>query len=360
MTKETRHQQQTQRWRDELQSLLGSSTTPDGTDIEKLEHQVCFNLARIIKLAHDKPPKALWNVGGLLHGVHYSRPVIKSIWETLAQKQTTVALTTATSMRESVPKGAQGTQSARAARYSRRNQPVAGDTGPESFTPASASIAESSMDPGSRQDQPNSQQLSKSDTEDIMAQSTVDGFSDQAQTSLCNRGMAFTYIKDTELLKPGKKLHGRLILNILRRAAHLNPFQYVVLDPTVSSGIQNHKPIPRDVQEQMASSGKCTIIAPIHLADRHHWVLLRFDRLNDAVHVYDSLAPTGVDGQVRAFILLLITTLEMHDTVPTIHSCHCPLQADEGDSGMAVIVNALNFMTGDGRLGVHSNKNYTL
>ncbi|CAI0650316.1 unnamed protein product [Colletotrichum noveboracense] len=85
----------------------------------------------------------------------------------------------------------------------------------------------------------------------------------------------------------------------------------------------------------MASSGRCSIIAPIHLADKQHWVLLRFDRRNDVVHVYDSLSPTGIDGQVRAFILLLITTLVMHDPVPTIHSCHCPLQAAEEDSGIA-------------------------
>ncbi|KAJ5016780.1 hypothetical protein K4K57_010665 [Colletotrichum sp. SAR 10_99] len=292
MTKKAQElrRRETRRWRDELQSLLGSSTTPDGNDIESLQREVCHTLVRIIKNAHDKPPESLWHVGGPLHGIHYRRSVIRSIWETLARKPTAVALTTATSMREMVPGDVQGTQSARAA----------------------------------------------------------------------SRGVAFTYFNDTGLLKPGKSLHGSLILSIIRRAAHLNPFQYVILDPAVSSGIQNHKPIPRDVQEQMASSGRCSIIAPIHLADKQHWVILRFDRRNDVVHVYDSLSPTGVDGQVRAFILLLITTLAMHDPVPTIHNCHCPLQADEGDSGIAVIVNALNIMTGNGRLGVDSNKNYTL
>ncbi|KAJ3960300.1 hypothetical protein N0V92_003038 [Colletotrichum tropicale] len=363
MTKKAQElrRRETRRWRDELQSLLGSNTTPDGNDIESLQREVCHTLVRIIKNAHDKPPESLWDVGGPLHGIHYRRSVIRSIWETLARKRTAVALTTATSMREMVPGDVQGTQSARAARYSRRNQSVAGDTGSRSSMPSPSSITESSIaPPGSHQDQPNNQQLSKSDLENIMTQRTVDGPPDQAQTSQCSRGVAFTYINDTELLKHGKSLHGSLILSILRRAAHLNPFQYVILDPAVSSGIQNHKPIPRDVQEQMASSGRCSIIAPIYLADKQHWVLLRFDRRNDVVHVYDSLSPTGIDGQVRAFILLLITTLAMHDPVPTIHSCHCPLQADEGDSGIAVIVNALNIMTGNGRLGVDSNKNYTL
>ncbi|KAF3802759.1 hypothetical protein GCG54_00013993 [Colletotrichum gloeosporioides] len=362
MTKEAQetHRRETQRWRDELQSLLGSNTTPDGMNIENLQREVCHTLVRIIKNSHEKPPESLWDVGGPLHNIHYRRPVIRSIWETLARKQTAGALTPATSMRDIVPRDVQGTQSARAARYSRRNQSVAGDTGSGSFMPSPSSIAEPSIAPGSHQDQPNNQQLSNSDTENIMTQCTVDDPSDQAQTSQCSRGVAFTYIKDTELLKPGKNLHGSLILSILRRAAHLNPFGYVILDPAVSSGIQNHKPIPIDVQERLASSGRCSIIAPIHLADRQHWVLLRFDRRNDVVHVYDSLSPTGIDGQVRAFILLLITTLAMHDPVPAIHSCHCPLQADEGDSGTAVIVNALDIMTRNGYLEVDSNKNYTL
>ncbi|KAE9570054.1 hypothetical protein CGMCC3_g13881 [Colletotrichum fructicola] len=203
MTKEAQelHRRETQRWRDELQSLLGSSTTPDGKDIENLQREVCHTLVRIIKNAHDKPPESLWDVGGPLHGIHYRRPVIRSIWETSARKQTAVALTPATSMRDIVPRDVQGTQSAKAARYSRRNQSVAGDTGSRSSMPSPSSITESSIaPPGSHQEQANNQQPSKSDTENIMTQCTVDSPSDQAQTSQCSRSVVFTYINDTGLL----------------------------------------------------------------------------------------------------------------------------------------------------------------
>ncbi|KAF9871004.1 hypothetical protein CkaCkLH20_11421 [Colletotrichum karsti] len=294
--KRKQRQQETLKLQEQLRALLGGDTTPDGTRIEGIEMQLSANLLKIFELCPDVSPVSLWEEGGPLHKIAYSRNAVKSVVARLKQKTTESGLT-----------------------YSPISSPA--ETTCDTDMATSEKAAEDTISVASRQED------DSMDTEEqvrigLAAASLSAPDAGEADTEETSQYYTARR-EDLSCLESGTRLTGKVIFDALQLSVKLNPLRYIILDPVASASI---------------------LETPFDYPNHRHqqWVLVKFDRLRNIITVFDlsSISPT-VSPEVEAHVRLLATYLVMTDLVPTVRSGACPQQISIDDCGVAVIVNGM-------------------